>query len=99
MRIIIIRICTHRGTHPHGFVIRVIPSKTQETEFQKNHPIRYNLGMKECVHTQLHEAQDVKVNFGVFEQHTDAMKQQSELIEHWVKKEEEYARKEAQEKG
>ena len=54
---------------------------------------------KECVHTQLHEAQDVKVNFGVFEQHTDAMRQQSELIEHWVKKEEEYARKEAKEKG
>jgi len=24
----------------------------------------------------------------VFEQHTDAMKQQSELIEHWVKQEE-----------
>ena len=55
--------------------------------------------MKECVHTQLHEAQDVKVNFGVFEQHTDAMKQQSELIEHWVKKEEAHARKEAKEKG
>ena len=43
---------------------------------------------KECVHTQLHEAQDVKVNFGVLEQHTDAMKQQSELIEQWVEKEE-----------
>ena len=54
--------------------------------------------MKECVHTQLHEAQDVKVNFGVFEQHTDAMRQQSELIEQWVKKEEAYARK-TQEKG
>ena len=43
---------------------------------------------KECVHTQLHEAQDVKVNFGVLEQHTDAMKQQSELIERWVEQEE-----------
>ena len=53
---------------------------------------------KECVHTQLHEAQDVKVNFGVLEQHTDAMRQQSELIEQWVKKEEAYARK-TQEKG
>ena len=98
MRIRTIRVCTHRGTHLDRFVIRVIPSKTQETEFQKNHPIRYNLAMKECVHTQLHEAQDVKVNFGVLEQHTDAMKQQSELIEQWVKKEEAYARK-TQEKG
>ena len=53
---------------------------------------------KECVHTQLHEAQDVKVNFGVLEQHTDAMRQQSELIEQWVKKEEAHARK-TQEKG
>ena len=54
--------------------------------------------VKKCVHTQLHEAQDVKVNFEVFEQHTDAMRQQSELIEHWVKKEEAYARK-TKEKG
>ena len=38
---------------------------------------------------------DEKINFEedseykrMFDQHTDAMKQQSELIEHWVKKEE-----------
>jgi len=50
---------------------------------------------KECVHTQLHEADEELVDFTkdseyqkMFEQHTDAMKQQSELIEHWVKKEE-----------
>ena len=54
--------------------------------------------VKKCVHTQLHDAQDELVNFEVFEQHTDAMKQQSELIEQWVKKEEAYARK-TQEKG
>ena len=48
--------------------------------------------MKECVHTQLHEA---KVDFTedseyqrMFEGHTDAMKQQSELIKQWVEKEE-----------
>ena len=59
---------------------------------------------KECVHTQLYEAKVVDFTEDseyqrMFNQHTDAMKQQSELIEHWVKKEEEHARKEAQEKG
>ena len=97
MRITISRIYPRGGTHSPSSRLN-LPSKTQETEFQKNHPIRYNLAMKECVHTQLHEAQDVKVNFEVFEQHTDAMRQQSELIEQWVKKEEAYARK-TQEKG
>ena len=50
---------------------------------------------KECVHTQLHEADEALVDFTqdseyqkMFEQHTDAMKQQSELIEQWVKEEE-----------
>jgi len=50
---------------------------------------------KECVHTQLFEAQEIKVDFTkdseyqkMFEQHTQAMRQQSELIEHWVEKEE-----------
>ena len=50
---------------------------------------------KECVHTQLFEAQEIKVDFTqdseyqrMFEQHTDAMKQQSELIEQWVEEEE-----------
>ena len=48
---------------------------------------------KECVHTQLHEAgvidftQDSEY-IRIFEEHTDAMKQQSELIEQWVEKEE-----------
>ena len=49
---------------------------------------------KECVHTQLHEAKVVDFTEDseyqrMFEQHTDAMKQQSELIEQWVEKEEE----------
>ena len=50
---------------------------------------------EKCVHAKLHDAQDELVNFEedseykrVFEQHTDAMKQQSELIERWVKEEE-----------
>ena len=50
---------------------------------------------KECVHTQLHEADETLIDFTqdseyqkMFEQHTDAMKQQSELIERWVKEEE-----------
>ena len=50
---------------------------------------------KECVHTQLHEADEALVDFTqdseyqrMFDQHTDAMKQQSELIERWVEKEE-----------
>ena len=50
---------------------------------------------KECVHTQLFEAQEVKIDFTddseykkMFKQHTNAMKQQSELIEQWVKEEE-----------
>ena len=50
---------------------------------------------KECVHTQLHEADEALVDFtqdseykNMFEQHTDAMKQQSELIKQWVEKEE-----------
>jgi hypothetical protein len=49
--------------------------------------------MKECVHTQLHEAKVVDFTQDseyqrMFDQHTDAMKQQSELIERWVEKEE-----------
>ena len=50
---------------------------------------------KECVHTQLHEADEILIDFTkdsecqkMFEQHTDAMKQQSELIEQWVEEEE-----------
>ena len=50
---------------------------------------------EKCVHAKLHDAQDELVNFEedseykrVFEQHTDAMKQQSELINRWVKEEE-----------
>ncbi len=50
---------------------------------------------EKCVHAKLHDAQDELVNFEedseykrIFDQHTDAMKQQSELIEEWVKKEE-----------
>jgi len=48
---------------------------------------------KECVHTQLHEAKVVDFTKDseyqrMFEQHTDAMKQQSELIEQWVEEEE-----------
>ena len=50
---------------------------------------------EKCVHSKLHDAQDELINFEedseykrVFEQHTDAMKQQSELIERWVKEEE-----------
>jgi len=50
---------------------------------------------KECVHTQLHEADESLVDFTqdseyqrMFNQHTDAMKQQSELIEQWVEEEE-----------
>ena len=48
---------------------------------------------KECVHTQLHEAKVVDFTKDseykkMFEQHTEAMKQQSELIERWVKQEE-----------
>ena len=48
---------------------------------------------KECVHTQLHEAKVVYFTEDseyqrMFNQHTDAMKQQSELIEQWVEEEE-----------
>ena len=50
---------------------------------------------KECVHTQLHEADEELIDFTedseyqrMFNQHTDAMKQQSELIEQWVEEEE-----------
>ena len=48
---------------------------------------------KECVHTQLHEAKVVDFTEDseyqrMFNQHTDAMKQQSELINRWVKEEE-----------
>ena len=50
---------------------------------------------KECVHTQLHKADESLVDFTqdseyqrMFNQHTDAMKQQSELIEQWVEEEE-----------
>jgi len=67
---------------------------------------------KQCVHTQLFKAQEVRVDLGeeaeneiltstgkvdftedseytrMFEQHTEAMQQQSELIEQWVKEEE-----------
>jgi len=50
---------------------------------------------EKCVHAKLHDAQDELINFeedseyqNMFNQHTDAMKQQSELIEQWVKEEE-----------
>jgi len=50
---------------------------------------------EKCVHAKLHDAQDELINFEedseykrMFDQHTDAMKQQSELIERWVEKEE-----------
>ena len=50
---------------------------------------------KECVHTQLHEADEELIDFTddseyqrIYNQHTDAMKQQSELIERWVEQEE-----------
>ena len=48
---------------------------------------------KECVHTQLYEAKVVDFTEDseyqrIFNQHTDAMKQQSELIEQWVEEEE-----------
>tara|TARA_R100001244_G_scaffold35516_1_gene32606 strand:+ start:406 stop:633 length:228 start_codon:yes stop_codon:yes gene_type:complete len=49
----------------------------------------------DCVHTQLHEADQHKIDLTkdseykrLFDQHTNAMKQQSELIEQWVKEEE-----------
>jgi len=50
---------------------------------------------EKCVHAKLHDAQDELINFEedseyqrMFNQHTDAMKQQSELINRWVKEEE-----------
>ena len=50
---------------------------------------------EKCVHAKLHDAQDELVNFEedseyqrIFNQHTDAMKQQSELINRWVEQEE-----------
>ena len=50
---------------------------------------------EKCVHAKLHDAQDELINFEedseyqrMFEGHTDAMKQQSELIERWVEQEE-----------
>ena len=50
---------------------------------------------EKCVHAKLHDAQDELINFeedseyqNMFNQHTDAMKQQSELIERWVEEEE-----------
>ena len=48
---------------------------------------------KECVHTQLHEAEVIDFTqdseyIRMFKEHTVAMKQQSELIEQWVEKEE-----------
>ena len=50
---------------------------------------------EKCVHAKLHDAQDELINFEedseykrMFNQHTDAMKQQSELIERWVEQEE-----------
>ena len=50
---------------------------------------------EKCVHAKLHDAQDELVNFEedseykrIFGEHTDAMKQQSELINRWVKEEE-----------
>ena len=48
---------------------------------------------KECVHTQLHEAEVIDFTqdseyIRMFKEHTEAMKQQSELIEQWVEKEE-----------
>ena len=50
---------------------------------------------EKCVHSKLHAAKDELINFEedseyqrMFEGHTDAMKQQSELIERWVEQEE-----------
>ena len=48
---------------------------------------------KECVHTQLHEAEVIDFTqdseyIRMFKEHTVAMKQQSELIEQWVEEEE-----------
>ena len=50
---------------------------------------------EKCVHSKLHDAQDELINFeedsedkNMFDQHTDAMQQQSELIERWVEQEE-----------
>ena len=50
---------------------------------------------EKCVHAKLYDAQDELINFEedseyqrMFDQHTDAMKQQSELIERWVEQEE-----------
>ena len=48
---------------------------------------------KECVHTQLHEAEVIDFTqdseyIRMFKEHTEAMKQQSELIEQWVEEEE-----------
>ena len=50
---------------------------------------------EKCVHAKLHDAQDELINFEedseyqrIFNQHTDAMKQQSELINRWAEQEE-----------
>ena len=50
---------------------------------------------EKCVHAKLYAAQDELINFEedseykrMFDQHTDAMKQQSELINRWVEQEE-----------
>ena len=50
---------------------------------------------EKCVHSKLYAAKDELINFEedseyqrIFNQHTDAMKQQSELINRWVEQEE-----------
>ena len=42
----------------------------------------------ECVHTQLHEAQDHLIDFTEDSEYKRLYKQQSELIENWVEEEE-----------
>lgn len=46
------------------------------------------LDADECVHTQLHKAQDHLIDFKKDSEYKKLYKQQSELIENWVKKEE-----------
>jgi len=43
---------------------------------------------EKCVHAKLHDAQDELVNFEEDSEYQRMFKQQSELIEQWVKKEE-----------
>ena len=42
----------------------------------------------DCVHTQLHEAQDHLIDFTEDSEYKRLYKQQSELIENWVEEEE-----------